>query len=55
MYNGIGEARQLMNYLQEVNSLLFAGMEPQEREAILGCVGYHIGSYRRGEIIAAAG
>lgn len=41
-----------MNYLQEVNSLLFAGMEPQEREAILGCVGYHIGSYRRGEIIA---
>ena len=42
----------MMDFLQKVNSPLFAGMEPQEREAILGCIGYHTGSYRKGEIIA---
>ena len=36
----------------EVNSPLFNGIKPEERKPMLSCIGYHIGSFRKGEIIA---
>ena len=38
--------------LQEVNSPLFRGIQPEELTAMLGCIGYHIGSFRKGDIVA---
>ncbi len=38
--------------LREVNSPLFSGIQPEELDAMLGCIGYHIGHFRRGEIVA---
>lgn len=38
--------------LPEVNSPLFAGITPEERKAMLGCISYHIGTFRKGDIIA---
>ena len=38
--------------LREVHSPLFSGIQPQELDAMLGCIGYHIGCFRRGEIVA---
>ena len=38
-----------------VDSPLFHGMDPADRKAVLGCVGYHVGSYAKGEIIALEG
>lgn len=42
----------MYDFPQEVNSPLFHGMATQERKAILDCIGYHIGSYSKGEIVA---
>jgi len=41
-----------MDRLPELRSPLFAGISPSDREAMLGCIGYHIGIFRRGEIVA---
>ena len=38
--------------LCEVQSPLFHGIKPEERKAMLGCIGYHIGSFRKGDIVA---
>lgn len=38
--------------LSEVNSSLFAGISSDERKAMLGCIGYHISTFRKGDIIA---
>ena len=38
--------------LQEVNSPLFRGIQPEELTAMLGCIGYHIGCFRKGDIVA---
>lgn len=38
--------------LQEVNSPLFTGIDPEDRKAMLGCIGYHIGTFRKGDIVA---
>ena len=38
--------------LREVHSPLFSGIQPEELDAMLGCIGYHIGRFRRGEIVA---
>ena len=35
-----------------INTPLFEGILPADRETMLGCIGYHIGSYEKGEIIA---
>ena len=32
-------------------SPLFAGIAPEDRNAMLGCIGYHLRSYRKGDII----
>lgn len=34
---------------------LFHGIDPRDRIAVLGCIGYHISSYAKGEIIALEG
>ena len=38
--------------LCEVQSPLFHGIKPEERKAMLGCIGYHIGAFRKGDIVA---
>lgn len=42
----------MKDILQEVNSPLFRGIQPQERKAMLGCIGYHIAAFRKGDIVA---
>ena len=42
----------MKDILREVNSPLFRGIEPQERKAMLGCIGYHIAAFRKGDIVA---
>lgn len=36
----------------QVNTPLFRGIDSEERKIMLGCIGYHIGSFRKGEIVA---
>ena len=38
--------------VKNVRSPLFAGVDAGDMELMLGCIGYHIGTYRKGEIIA---
>lgn len=38
--------------LWEVNSPLFFGIKPEELKAMLGCIGYHIGTFKKGDIVA---
>ena len=38
--------------LQEVNSPLFDGVNPEDRKAMLGCIGYHISTFKKGDIVA---
>ena len=38
--------------LLELNSALFEGINQQDRKAMLGCIGYHVSSFRKGEIVA---
>ena len=40
------------NVLQDVNSSLFDGIAREDRGAMLGCIGYHIGTFRKGDIVA---
>jgi CRP-like cAMP-binding protein len=40
------------NMVKNVRSPLFAGIEPTDMEGMLGCIGYHVRSYQKGEIIA---
>lgn len=42
----------MKDFVKDVKSPLFDGINPEERSAMLGCIGYHIGSFRKGEIIA---
>lgn len=42
----------MRDILQGVNSPLFAGISPEDRGAMFGCIGYHIGTFRKGEIVA---
>lgn len=37
--------------LQEVHSPLFSGINPEDRKAMLSCIGYHIGTFRKGDIV----
>ena len=38
--------------ISEVNSPLFTGIQAEELNIMLGCIGYHIGVFGKGEIIA---
>ena len=45
----------MKDLLAGVDSPLFHGIAPSDRKTVLGCVGYHVGSFAKGEIIALAG
>lgn len=38
--------------LRELKSPLFDGIEPEDRMAILGCIGYYMGTFQKGDIVA---
>ena len=42
----------MKNIAEELSSPLFKGIQKKDFAAMLGCIGYHISSYRKGEIIA---
>ncbi len=42
----------MKDILHGVNSPLFHGIKPEERKAMLSCIGYHIGTFRKGDIVA---
>lgn len=42
----------MQDFMSEVNSPLFDGINAEERKAVLHCIGYHIGVFRKGEIVA---
>ena len=52
VYNKKKEAIVMVDILQEVNTPLFNGIAPEDRRAMLGCIGYHVGTFRKGDIIA---
>lgn len=37
--------------LHKINSPLFDGINPEERTAMFACIGYHIGTFRKGDIV----
>lgn len=41
--------------LNELNSPLFQGIKPEDMGPMLSCIGYHVSSYSKGEIIALEG
>lgn len=43
------------DFITEVNSPLFDGIDPKDRIAMLGCIGYHIGTFQKGEAVAFEG
>lgn len=38
--------------LSALNSPLFDGINPEDRITMLSCIGYHIGTFRKGDIVA---
>ena len=42
----------MKDILLEINSPLFDGVNPEERKTMLGCIGYHIGTFKKGDIVA---
>lgn len=38
--------------LQAIHSPLLDGIAPEDREAMFSCIGYHTGSFKKGEIVA---
>ena len=45
----------MKNFMGEVHSPLFYGIKPDEMNAMLGCIGYHIGTFKKGEIVVFEG
>jgi len=42
----------MQNVIANVNSSLFDGIIPEDRVSMLGCIGYHIGTFKKGEAVA---
>ncbi len=42
----------MKDIIYEVHSPLFDGIKAEDLKAMLGCIGYHIGVYKKGQIIA---
>ena len=42
----------MKDILKEVHSPLFDGISLEERKTMLGCIGYHIGTFKKGDIVA---
>ncbi len=55
VYNKAKEAMVMKEILSKVNSPLFNGVSPKDRKTMLSCIGYHVGTYRKGEIVAFEG
>ena len=45
----------MTDILEGVRSPLFDGISEQERGAMLGCIGYHIGTFKKGGFVALEG
>ncbi len=43
------------DFLQQLSTPLFEGIAPEDRQAMLGCVGYHIAQFHKGDIVALEG
>lgn len=52
MDNKAKEAKQKMDFMYEVHSPLFDGISQEDRKTMLGCIGYHIGTFKKGDIVA---
>ena len=46
------EVIRVKELLSQVNTPLFAGIAPEDRVTMLGCIGYHIGTFSKGDIVA---
>ena len=42
----------MKDILRELNTPLFEGIVPQDRMAMLSCTGYHVGAFRKGDVVA---
>ena len=42
----------MKDILLEINSPLFDGVNSDDRKTMLGCIGYHIGTFKKGDIVA---
>jgi CRP-like cAMP-binding protein len=42
----------MMDLIEQVNSPLFTGIKTEDLKAMLGCIGYHIGTFKKGDIVA---
>lgn len=42
----------MQELMKNLDSPLFEGIEPEDRVAMLGCTGYHIGVFQKGDIVA---
>ena len=42
----------MKDILSEVRSPLFDGIDPEDRKTLLGCIGYHTATFRKGDIVA---
>lgn len=45
----------MKNIMREVHSPLFYGIKPDELNAMLSCIGYHIGTFKKGDIVSFEG
>ena len=43
------------DFLQQLSTPLFEGIAPEDRQAMLGCVGYHVAQFHKGDIVALEG
>lgn len=40
------------HFLQEIHTPLFNGIRPEDRGAMLGCIGYYVKAFRKGDVVA---
>ena len=42
----------MRDFMNDVKSPLFDGIGPEDHKTMLGCIGYHIGTFQKGDIVA---
>lgn len=50
VYNRV-EVTAMHEFINEIRTPLFDHIAPDERTAMLGCIGYHIENFKRGEVV----
>lgn len=45
----------MSDLISEIHSPLFAGIKPEDRNPMLHCIGYHVSTYSKGEIVVFEG